>query len=259
MKKFFKYLAFGLGSIIILAIIGTTIWWNTRTDNEKSNLLTGAHDFETALEYNPENSDAWMERSVKFNKAGDFEQGFEYLNKAVELEPLKHLGYRGWIRLRKMRDFDKALMDFDRLDSLTPNVADAPWGEDIDFLRGECHFGGKNYTKAIESFNRSIENQGEDWVDLQTFVYLGLCELELDNLEKAVSGFKRALEQSENVCEAHFGLARTYRKLGNAELEKMHIQKAENNIGYKRDDPYNEYQNEIYLSEITDFKKRSGR
>lgn len=236
-------------------IIGAIIWWNTKTDSEKSNFLVIAHRYEKAIEYNPSNSDAWMERSVAWNKAGDFNQGFKYLNKAVELEPAKHLGYRGWIRLRKMRDYDKALLDFASLDSLTPNVVDAPWGEDIDFLRGECYYGKKDYLKAIESFNRNIKNQKEDWADIHSFVYLGLCEYELGNYEKSISEFQRALRQSENIPESYFGMAKAYLKLGQIEKANENILKAEESISSKRDDYYNEFLNEIYLSEILEFKQ----
>ncbi len=259
MRKFFKYLLVGLGSILLLAIVGRSIWWYSKPDIEKSDLLITAHSNGAVLEYDQDNSDAWMERSVSFNKAGDFNKGFEYLDKAVEIGPGKHLGYRGWIRLRKMRDYDKALIDFDRLDSLTPNVVDAPWGEDIDFLRGECHFGNKDYQNAIESFNQSVKNQGEDWADIHTFVYLGLCEYKLGDFEKATIEFQRALAQSDNICEAHFGLAKTYQKLGDISLVQTHIEKAEKTIVYKRDDAYNEYLNEIYLSEILDFKQSMGK
>ena len=255
MKKFFKYLFIGLGSLILLLVIGVTIWWNIKSDTEKSNLMVSSHQYEKAIEYDQDNSDAWMERSVSFNKAGDFKQGFEYLNKAVQLNPSLHLGYRGWIRLRKMRDYDKALVDFDKLDSLTPNFVDAPWGEDIDFLRGECYFGKKDYEKAIELFNRSIKNQKEDWADIHSFVYLGLCEYELGNYKKSISEFERALKQSKYTTESFFGISKAYYKLGNIEKAKEYIFEAENNIHYKRDDVYNEFLNEIYLSEILDFKQ----
>lgn len=255
LKKFFKYLFIGLGSLILLAVIGVTIWWNTKSDIEKSNLMVTAHQYESAIEYDQENSDAWMERSVSFNKAGDFNQGFEYLDKAVELEPSKHLGYRGWIRLRKMRDYDKALIDFDRLDSLTPNFVDAPWGEDIDFLRGECYYGKRDYQKAIELFNRSIKNQKEDWADVHSFVYLGLSEYQLGNYEKSISEYKRALKQSKNMPESYFGMARAYLKLGEIEKARENVLKAEENITSKRDDYYNEFLNEIYLSEVLEFKQ----
>lgn len=218
--------------------------------------MVESHQYEKAIEYDQDNSDAWMERSVALNKAGDFEKGFEYLNKAVELDPKLHLGYRGWIRLRKMRDFDKALEDFDRLDSLTPNFVDAPWGEHIDFLRGECYYGKKDYQKGIELFNRNIKNQKEDWADIHSFVYLGLCEYKLGNYEKAITEFQRALKQTENVPESYFGMAKAYQKLGLIEKAKENILKAENSIYYKRDDVYNEFLNEIYLSEILEFKQK---
>ncbi|GAB1856196.1 tetratricopeptide repeat protein [Flavobacteriaceae bacterium MHTCC 0001] len=218
--------------------------------------MVESHQYNKAIKYDQENSHAWMELSVAFNKAGDFEKGFEYLNKAVELNPASHLGYRGWIRLRKMRDYDKALIDFDRLDSLTPNFIDAPWGEDIDFLRGECYFGKKEYKKAIELFNRNIKNQKEDWADIQSFVYLGLCEYELGNYDKAISDFKRAIKQSEYVPESFYGMAKAYQKIGQFGKAKENILKAENNMNYKRDDVYNEYLNEIYMSQIQEFKQK---
>ncbi|WP_291865240.1 tetratricopeptide repeat protein [Maribacter sp.] len=251
LKKFFKI----SGLIILVLIIAIAIYGYFKgkvITDVRQELSRKIENFES------KNSDEYMEYSViKFNKAGDFHTGFIYLNKAVELNPLAHLGYRGWIRLRKIRDYDNALDDFDRLDDLTPDVVDAPWGEDIDFLRGECYFGKKDFRKAIEMFNRNIKNQKEDWADINSFVYLGLCEYELGNYEKSISEFQRALAQSESVCEAHFGLAKAYRKLGNTTLEKIHIKKAETNIFYKRDDPYNEYLNEIYLSEILEFKQQS--
>ncbi len=211
--------------------------------------------FEILKLQNPDYSDVYFEQSVAFNKRGEYVKGFELLDKAVELDPKLHLGYRGWIKLRKLRDFDNALSDFNRLDSLTPNFADAPWGENIDFLRGECHFGKKDYHKAIESFNLNVKNNKEDWVDIHTFVYLGLCEYELGNYEKSILEFQRALKQLEHVPESYFGIAKAYQKLGQLEKAKENVLKAEKNIDNKREDIYNEFLNEIYLSEITKFKQ----
>lgn len=251
MKKFFKIFGYIVGIILVIAIgFGIYLYfWNENRIEKSKELSQRIENFES------EDSDEYMEYSVHLNKAGDFENGFKYLNKAVELDPKLHLGYSGWIRLRKMRDFDKALEDFDRLDSLTPNFVDAPWGEDIDFLRGECFFGKKEYQRAIELFNRNIKNQKEGWADIQSFVYLGLCEYELGNYEKAISEFERALNQSEYVPESFFGMAKAYQKLGQIEKAKENLSKAESNIHYKRDDIYNEFLNEIYMSEIQEFKQ----
>lgn len=251
MKTFFKIVGIVFGFILLIIIgIGIYVYFEAKEINE-----IAKENHRRIENFESENSEDYMQYSItKFNKAGDFHTGFIYLDKAVELDPALHLGYRGWIRLRKIRDFDKALADFDRLDSLTPNFVDAPWGEDIDFLRGECYFGKKDYQKAIELFNRSIKTQKEDWADIHSFVYLGLCEYELKNYEKAITEFQRALKQSKNTPESYFGMAKAYQKLGKIKEAKENILKAENNMYYKRDDIYNEFLNEIYMSEIQDFK-----
>ena len=198
----------------------------------------------------PDYSDAFFERSVPFNKRGEYFTGFYYLNKAVDLEPVKHLGYRGYMKLRFLRDFKGALNDLNRLDSLTPNVVDAPWGENIDFLRGECYYGLGNYSKALEYFNSSVENQGAEWADVQTMVYQGLCNYKLADFEKAKSSFENALSHYDKTPEAHFGLGKTLLQMGDTVNAINSMKTAKDNIAFKRDDHYKEFLNEIYVEEI---------
>lgn len=262
MKIFLKILKILFSSIFLIFILGVLYFVLLSSKEKRFSLaehsqgtLLSQRMFENLKAQYPDYSNAYFEQSVAFNKYGSHAKGFELLNQAVDLDPELHLGYRGYMKLRFLRQFDGALMDFERLDTLTPNVVDAPWGENIDFLKGECYFGKKEYNKAIESFNRTITNEKEDWAEVQTFVYLGLCEYELGNYEKAVSEFKRALSQSEHICEANFGLAKTYEKLGELTLAKVYLDKAEKDIAYKRENEYNEYLNEIYLWEILAFKQ----
>lgn len=252
MKRSFKILGIAVGVVAVIGV-GVVLYvflWNKDRIQEQKKLSTRIESFES------QNSKEYKQYSIRLNKAGDFENGFKYLNKAVELDPKLHLGYRGWIRLRKMRDYDKALVDFDRLDSLTPNFVDAPWGEDIDFLRGECYFGQKDYSKAIEMFDRHIKNQKEGWADVYSFVYLGLCHYELGNYQKAISEFQKALNQFEYTPEAYFGMAKAYVEIGEIQKARENLIIAEDNMHYKRDDVYNEFLNEIYLSEILEFKQQ---
>lgn len=262
MKLFLKILKIIFSAIFLLLIVGMLYFVvlapkESRfkfAGNTQGSLLSQRIFDVLTLQY-PDYSDAYFEQSVAHNKYGNFATGFELLDKAVELDPYMHLGYRGYMKLRFLRDFDGALKDFNRLDNLTPNVIDAPWGEDIDFLRGECYFGKKDYQKAMDMFNRNIRNHTEEWVDINSMVYLGLCEYELGNYEKSISEFNRALNQSEFTPEAYFGIAKAHLKLNNIEKAQENILKAENNLIYKRDDAYNEYLNEIYLFEILEFKQ----
>ncbi len=266
MKKFFKILKVTL-TILFFSYTIIVLFFLFLAPKEKRFKMAGHQQgvilsqtmFNVLTFQNPNYSDAYFEQSVPFNKRGYFAKGFELLDKAVELDPSLHLGYRGYMKLRFLRDYKNALTDFNRLDNLTPNFTDAPWGEDIDFLRGECYFGMKEYQKAIIYFNLNVKNNKEDWVDINTFTYLGICEYELGNYKKSISEFNRALNQSENTPEAHFGLAKAYLKLENSDKANEHIIKAEKSIDYKREDPYKEFQNEIYLWETTEFKRKMNK
>ena len=210
--------------------------------------------FEILKFQNSSNDRIYFEQSVPYNKRGYYEKGFRLLDKAVEIDPKMHLGYRGYMKLRFLRDFNGALEDFNRLDSLTPYVIDTPWGEDIDFLRGEAYFGLKNYEKSEFHFKQSIENQGEGWADIQAFVYTGLSEYELGNPEEAKKYFDKALNQSKYTVEAHLGLAKVYKGKGELEKSELHLDKAQKYFNYKRNDPYNEYLNEVYKSDLTSLR-----
>lgn len=258
MKRFFKILKLILASLLTVysVVIIYMLAFSSKEDRYTfASHLQGAclsqSMFEILKFQDPSNDRIYFEQSVPYNKRGYYEKGFRLLDKAVEIDPKMHLGYRGYMKLRFLRDFKGALEDLDRLDSLTPGVVDTPWGEDIDFLRGEAYFGLENYEKSKFYFKRSIENQGEDWADIQAFVYTGLSELELGNRKQAKNHFDKALNQSKYTVEAHIGLARIY--LENAELEKskFHLDKAEEYFSYKRNDPYNEYLNEVYKDDLS--------
>lgn len=262
MKKFFNIVKVVL-TLLLFVYSGLVIWIFFLMPKEErfdvaANMqgLTLSQSMFDILTYQyPDYSNAYFEQSVALNKRGEYAEGFRLLDKAVALDPKMHLGYRGYMKLRFLNDYEGALKDFDRLDSLTPNFNDAPWGEDIDFLRGEAYFGKGDYKKAISAFNRSLENQGEEWADIQTFVYLGLSEYESGNYEKAISEFHRALEQSEFTPEAYLGLAKAHQQLGDVEQAMEYILKAEDNMEYKRNDSYIEYLNEIYLQDVMEVKE----
>ncbi len=109
----------------------------------------------------PDYSDAFMERSVGFNKIGKYDKGFFYLDEAVKLDPSLHLGYRGWLKYEYLRDYDGAIKDFIKLDKLTPNFVDYPWGVNIHQLLGNCYAAKKEYKKALIEYNKYLKLTNE--------------------------------------------------------------------------------------------------
>lgn len=262
MKLFLKGLKIFLSSILFLYVVMAVFF--LFFSNKEKRFHAASHAQGTKLSQtlfkilkfqNPENSDIYFEQSVAYNKYGYYNKGFELLDQAVDLNPKMHLGYRGYMKLRFLRDFDGALADFDRLDSLTPNFNDAPWGENIDFLRGECHYGNKDYAKAIDAFQLNIDNQESGWADVHSFVYLGMCEYELGNFEKSIIDLNNAIKESDKTPEAYFYLAKVYKAMDSLPKARQNLIKAKELISYKRTDPYNEYLNEIYLNEVMALEK----
>ena len=201
-------------------------------------------------------STAYMEKSVAFNKTGDFYTGFLWLNKAVELDPLNHLGYRGWIRLRKLRDFDGAINDLQTLNKLTPNYDDYVWGEHIYYLLGECHLGLNNIDSAIFYYEKYIhlatKKSGEEFVDAYAFVYLGICEFKKKRYTNALVNFNKALKQYGKCTEAEYykALSLYYTNKKKQALAVINQAKINFEAGYYHKDKYNEYIYQLYYSDI---------
>ena len=203
------------------------------------------------------------ERSIHYNKRGNFVKGFELLDEAVRLDSLSHLGYRGWMKLYKLRDFEKALKDFNDLDAMTPGVVDAPWGEHIDLLRGQCYLGMKDFDAALERLNLCIDEvtttNGESWVDVNAFLYQGICYLEMGNLSKAKTDFEKLLKYYEKSADGFYYLALTNFKSGSTKVVCSLLDQASifYEKGYKHTDSYNEFLYEIYEADIEGLREKA--
>ena len=199
---------------------------------------------------------AYMQKSVAFNKRGQYHEGFKLLNKAVEISPVVHLGYRGYVKLYMLHDFKGAIDDFLRLDPLTPEVTDAPWGEDIYHVIGLSYQQLGELDSAKIYYDRSIQKKtallGEEWVDVKTFFYCGLVELELRNYKASIDLFNKATPYSKTFSEAYYYRGLAYQKLNNpiaacANFQESHAYFSQ---GYAMSNPYYEVPHQLYLSTI---------
>ena len=204
----------------------------------------------------PDYSDAYFEKSVAFNKRGDYEKGFELLNKAVELDCKLHLGYRGWVKLMKLKDYQGSINDLKRLDSLTPNTVDAPWGDNIHYLQGLAYKGLKEYDLSIEQFDKSVNPQKDSsWVNHNLYLYKGIILKEQNRYEEALNHFNTCLKYCYYKSpEAYYHKGTTYIKLNLLDSSKACLEKSLILFkeGYAHKDKYNEVQDELYLSDIED-------
>lgn len=211
---------------------------------------------EKALRLNPKNDLAWRELAEPYLYAGLFEEWNLHMEKAIELNPVAWQAWRGYERLFYCRDYAGALFDLDATDTLTRGEVDYPQNISVDYLRGLCYFGLKDYGKSEEYFIRFIEDEriklGEEFVDETAFLYLGLIHMERGLYRKAIEDFERGLKFEEAYADFNFHLSRIYcimDDLVNAEKQLELARKKYLDDNYLRAYRY-EAIGQIYLSDI---------
>ena len=211
--------------------------------------LESQHYFDLSINYDSTFSYAYFEKSVPFNKRGDYAKGFELLNKAIELNPKMHLGYRGWLRLIKLKDYNGCINDLKELQEIkSKNIYNA-WGQNINFLIGISNLGLKKYGRAIECFNFAINESNRD---LFYYLFKAIALLNIGKFEQSIKNLKTCINHNANFTEAFYYLGIYYSKTQNKGKAKSNFIKASDlyKRGYKISNPYNEVFMELYLSDI---------
>jgi tetratricopeptide (TPR) repeat protein len=209
-----------------------------------------------AIDADPTFAPAWMQKSIAFNKRGLYAEGFRLLQPAVDLSPTEYLGYRGYVKLYMMRDYEGAIKDLVRLDSLTPAIQDAPWGEDIDLTLGIAYLQLKDWTRAEDYFRQSInaisEEVGVDWVDIRTYYFLGLSLQQQERFPEAIAQFYKAIEGDPNYTEAHYAMGRCLKRTDQPDSARYYLQRSDSLFqrGYLYTNKYYEMPGQVYRSDI---------
>ncbi len=265
MKKLLIYYhrTIGMSILGLFSLVGcnskedAVFYYNLQTKYVQGSVKEQRY-LDKAIELDSLYVDALVEKSVSHNKRGQFAIGMKFLNKGVELDPVEHLGYRGFVKLYMLRDYFGALNDFLRLDELTPEFRDAPWGEDIYKVIGLSYLGMKEYKKALSYFKQSIEevskDNGEEWVESRTFIYYGVCAMKTQNLDDALQSFNTYIKYNPENPSGYYYKAKVLLDLGHSldEDVKALLNTALNlaNRGFIETSPYFELPYQIYPSDI---------
>lgn len=201
------------------------------------------------------------ELSVADLKRGLPHKWLPQYNKAVRLDSVTRIPWRGYLYLWFYRDYKKAIADFDASDTLTPDFIDAPQGHSVDYWRGIAYLGLNDFKNSNAYFEKNIaketEEFGEDYVDLTAFLYNGISYFEAGNYEKALLNFNKQLEYSRNLsADAKYYKAQIFNAEGENEKALEIINEAidDFNQGYNNKRAYVETMKQIYIQDLTEFK-----
>lgn len=217
---------------------------------------------EKAIRINPQNDLAWRELSLPYLHAGMYSKWSENIEKAIALNPEAWQAWRGYDRLFYFRDYAGALFDFDASDTLTRNQIDYPQNTSVDYLRGLCYYGLRDYQKAEEYFSRFIEDEkikvGDPYIDESAFLYLGLIAIEQNRLADAEMQFLRGLKYEDSFADFNFHLAKLYCILDDPEeAEKQYkmAKKKFDNGNHLRGYRYEEIA-QLYISDFEELEEQ---
>lgn len=213
-----------------------------------------------AIEICPEYSDAYRAKSVAYLKTGDFVSWKKYMDKAVELKPLEHLGYRGWCRFQFLRDYKGAIADLELLEKMSPE--DIGYSQNgmyhLSIAKALCYKMTGNSKKAIEIIESQL-NKTAYSVGLYDQYHLGILYLESGDAEKALTYFQQQSIEYDCAENAYY-IAQAYKSIGKRQEYQENLEKAIEFYKKSRtmSDPYTHQVDRVYFKTINQEKLNSA-
>ncbi len=227
------------------------------------NLLQGSPEsmerIQEAIALDTTYAEAIRELSVAYLKRGMPHKWKPIFDKAVEKDAATWQPWRGYLYLWFYRDYKKAIADFNASDTLTPYI-DHPQGHSVDFWRGIAYLGLKDYENSIAYWDKHItketEDSGEDWVELEAFLYRGIAYYESGKPEEALENFDKVIKYFKQSADAKYYKALILKDYDVSEA-KLLIEDAivDFNAGFYNNRDYVETLRQIYLEDLVDLKK----
>lgn len=216
--------------------------------------------FDKAIELCPSFDYAYFEKAVPYLKRGDFVTWKKLIDKAVELNPTAHLGYRGWCRYQFVKDYRGAIHDIEKLDSLT--TYDIGYSQNGDYhlniVKALCYKAIGQKEKAVSIIENQLHQDGYSPMTFD-FLHLGVLKMETGDTEEAIKYLQKSIEQNGYLADPYYYLGLIYKNAGQEKSFKENVEKAKAYYlkGYKRLDTYTEPMDKVYLADIEEELKNN--
>lgn len=174
--------------------------------NQSSDLQgirTSQEGFDRAIKHCPDFSNAYIEKAVSYLRDGEFATWKILIDKAVALEPKRHLGYRGWRKFQFLRDYKGAVQNLEAFKKYYPEDLGKPQNRDYnpDVVKAMSYNALGQKEKAAGIIERLLATRA--YVKGMFDHYqLGAIYFELGRYDKALENFEReskAYDFAENT------------------------------------------------------------
>ncbi len=200
----------------------------------------------------PDYAPAYSHKSTAYLKSGDFVTWEYLMGKAVDLAPKDYLGYRGWCRYSFFLDYQGAIDDLERLESLigfeTGYSAEADYH--LQVARALCYKGLGNKEKAISILEDYFEKSNGDG-RLYNYLHLGVLYLEIGQIAKAKTCMEKQLTINP-LAEAHYYMAMIFKAENDLPSVKSQLKlaKSQYEAGLRMRHDYTHHMDKVYLVQI---------
>ncbi|UFH30373.1 hypothetical protein LNP04_10300 [Chryseobacterium sp. C-71] len=196
-------------------------------------------------------SNAYMEKAVPYLKNGDFVTWRVLIDKAVELDPKMHLGYRGWCKYQFLRDYKGAIADIEALEKIYPTGYlgySANGDYELHVAKAICYSALGQKEKAISIIENQLAKK-EHNVGLFDYYQLGVTYFELSKYDKALENFEKQSKQYDFAENIYFkSKVAKIRNKDYLDLKKMALKSYDEGKSMK--DGYTHHFNKVYRAEI---------
>jgi tetratricopeptide (TPR) repeat protein len=160
---------------------------------------------DSGLKVFPNDSQLWRENATSYFKAAEYAPAMQYINKAVELDTLRWLGYRGFMKCIFMKDYKNALIDFQNIYKKKP--IEQIMDHSFPFWIGLCYLKLNQLDSARRFLNVSInqaQKNGADWVHFNERFYSAICYSQAQKYDLALKEFDETLRLSHSFSDAQY-------------------------------------------------------
>lgn len=214
---------------------------------------------DSCIKLNPRMAKAWHEISVPYLKRGDFATWHYYMEKAVTLSPQTMLDVRGWCRFKFLRDYQGAMADLKRFDTLTHNgfrhTGDGSYC--LYIVMALCERETGHYQQALRYFALGIDSlkKYNSQTPLGSYDYLhrAVLKLRMNDINGALADLSREEKVYPDLMETSY-----YKGIALTKLKKYpEARKAFNHAsellrtGFRMTDPYCEIHDTVYPEDIS--------
>jgi tetratricopeptide (TPR) repeat protein len=216
---------------------------------------------DSSIKLCPGFADAWREKSVPFLKRGDFVNWKKYIDKAVELNPFRFLSTRGWCRFKFLRDYEGALDDLKKNDTLTQfaSYSSGDGGYELHVVMALCERELGNNGAALKYFAIGIDSviarRGNSAAGLYSYVHLAVAKMRMKDYEGAMKALEKQNGIYDKYAETYYYMGCINTITGKKALAKENFLQAREFVispkgKYRFFDIYCELHDAVYLSDI---------